>query len=146
MQIEIKIDESCKEPRAIIITDKMTPEINIVLQRLSESDPQVILGFCEDTATILDESNLYRIFSTNGKVTAVTAQGEYTLRLRLYEAEQRLCKGSFVRISHSEIVNLKKVTSFDLSLAGTICMKLRDGTVSYVSRRYVPKIKQILGL
>ena len=52
----------------------------------------------------------------------------------------------FVRISNSEIVNLKKVRSIDLSFVGTICMEMTDGEVSYVSRRYVSKIKKILGL
>ena len=62
------------------------------------------------------------------------------------EAEQRLAGRSFVRISNGEIVNLKKVRGFDLSFTGTICVSLANGTVSYVSRRYVSKIKQLLGL
>ena len=60
--------------------------------------------------------------------------------------EERLDNNLFVRISNSEIVNLKKVKSLDLSFAGTICMELSNGDVSYVSRRYVSKIKKILGL
>lgn len=28
MKIEIKIDESCREPKIIIVTDKMTEKIN----------------------------------------------------------------------------------------------------------------------
>ena len=51
-----------------------------------------------------------------------------------------------MRISHSEIVNLKKVTALDLSLTGTIRMTLSDVTACYVSRRYVKKIKEALGL
>ena len=77
---------------------------------------------------------------------AQTDTGEYVLRLRLYEAEQRLNRHSFVRISNSEIINLKKVKGFDLSFAGTICVTLTNGTVTYVSRRYVAKIKQVLGI
>ncbi|MEE3499403.1 MAG: LytTR family DNA-binding domain-containing protein, partial [Ruminococcus bromii] len=44
------------------------------------------------------------------------------------------------------IINLKKVRNFDLSLSGTICVTLSDGTATYVSRRYVSKIKKVLGL
>ena len=55
-------------------------------------------------------------------------------------------RNHFVRISNSEIINLKKVRHFDLQLAGTICVSLLDGSTSYVSRRYVAKIKEILGL
>ena len=89
---------------------------------------------------------IYRIVASEGKVYAVTDEGEYQLRLRLYELENRLDKGSFVRISNSEIINLKRVKGFDLSLAGTICVRLTNGMVTYVSRRYVARIKQVLGI
>ena len=77
---------------------------------------------------------------------AVTAQGEYTLRLRLYEAEERLAGGHFVRISNSELVNLRQVRRFHLGLSGTIQVQMSDGGTTYVSRRYMPKLKQILGI
>ena len=60
--------------------------------------------------------------------------------------EGKLDRHAFVRISHSEIVNLGKVTALDLSLTGTIRMTLAGDTVCYVSRRYVKKIKEALGL
>ena len=68
---------------------------------------------------------------------AVTGKGEYTVRIRLYEIEERLNPGQFVRISNSEIINLKKVKNFDLSFTGTICVELVNGMTTYVSRRYV---------
>ena len=146
MQIEIKIDEKCKEPKIIVVTDKMTDEINAVIQRLADEQPQVLAGFREDTVEVLEMSCIDRVFAASGKVFAETDRGEYTLRLRLYEAEQRLDSRFFVRISNSDIINLKKVRSFDLSLAGTICITLSNGTVTYVSRRSVAKIKQLLGI
>ena len=75
-----------------------------------------------------------------------TAEKIYTVRLRLYELEERLDPHTFVRISNSEILNLKKITAMDLSLTGTIRITLEDGTSTYVSRRYVKKIKDALGL
>ena len=89
---------------------------------------------------------MIRIYANDKKVFAVTGEGEYVLRQRLYELEERLDGRWFVRISNSEIINLKKVGHFDLSFTGTICVKLSDGTTTYVSRRYVSKIKKILGI
>ena len=66
--------------------------------------------------------------------------------LRLYELEERLDRKAFVRVSHSEIVNWKRVTALDLSLSGTIRVTLEGGVVTYVSRRYVKKIKEVLGI
>lgn len=146
MQIEIKIDSSYIEPKILILTDKMTEDINGILKKLSEEAPQMLAGFCGESVEILDQAEIVSIYASTGKIFAVTGKGEYILRLRLYELEDRLDKNSFVRISNSEIINLKKVKAFDLSFAGTICVTLTNNTVTYVSRRYVAKIKQILGI
>lgn len=146
MQIEIKIDENYREPKIIIMTDKMTDEVNDIVKKLSEEQPQLIAGFKDDSVQVIDPSSIYRVYAQSGKVFAETSNGNYLLRLRLYEAEERLEKLSFVRISNSDIINLKKVKSFDLSFAGTICITLSNGTVTYVSRRTVSKIKKLLGI
>ena len=146
MQFELKIDETVTEPKVLILTDKITNEVNDLVRKLAENERQIIAGFRGDTVTLLDEKELLRVYASGGRVYAVTAGGEYVLRLRLYELEERLRPFSFVRISNSEIINLKRVRSFDLSLVGTICVTLSDGSKAYVSRRYVPKIKEVLGI
>ena len=146
MQVEIKIDSTCEEPKIVILTNKMTDEISTLVKKISEKAPQVISGFRNDTLEMLEQSKILRIYASAGKIFAATTNGEYILRLRLYELEERLDQNQFVRISNSEIINLKEVRSFDLSFTGTICVSLSDGTVTYVSRRYVKKIKQVLGI
>ena len=116
------------------------------IRRLSDEIPQVISGTGGGKLEVLEPEELIRIYAASGKVFAVTGKGEYTLRLRLYELEERLSPHQFVRISNSEIIHLKKAVNFDLSFAGTIYVKLSNGTVTYVSRRYVSKIKKILGI
>ena len=127
MKIEIRIDKNCDEPKVIVVTDKVTDEINEIVTRLSDKPSQILAGFKDGQAAVLEPEQLYRIYASDGKVYAETGNGTYSLRLRLYEVEQRL-------------------RSFDLSLVGTICVSLSNGAVSYVSRRYVSKIKQLLGL
>lgn len=146
MEIEIKVDDSCKEPKIIVITNQVTEEINNLVKRISQVAPKMIVGFREGGAEIIEQEKISRIYAEDGKVVAIADGNAYILRLRLYELEERLNKNYFVRISNSEIINLKKVKNFDLSLTGTICVKLDDGTVTYVSRRFVAKIKQILGI
>lgn len=146
MQIEVKLDPACEEPRVVILTARMTEEVGALLDLLSERGPQVIAGFRDGVAALLEQEDLVRIYAADGKVFAATGQGEYRLRLRLYELEDRLDKTRFVRISNSEIINLKKVRGFDLSLTGTIQVSLSNGAVTYVSRRYVAKIRQMLGI
>ena len=146
VQIEVKLDKSAAALKVIILTDRMTDEVHSIVRMLSETEPKLIAGFREDTVTVLDEKDILRIYAANGKVYAVLPSGEYTLRLRLYEIEERLKAQHFVRISNSEIINLKKVKSFDLSFTGTICVVLSDGSRTYASRRYVAKLKEVLGI
>lgn len=146
MQIEIKIDSSCTEPKIIVMAASMTEDIHMIIKKLSIDSPQIISGMKDDKLEVLEQTDLIRMYANLGKIYAVTDKGEYIVRLRLYELEERLDKNQFVRISNSEIINLKKVEHFDLSFTGTICVKLTNGTTTYVSRRYVSKIKQILGI
>ena len=106
-----------------------------------------ITGFRQDEAILLEPANIVRIYTANSKVFAQTTDNrEYTIRRRLYELEELLDKSMFVRISNSEIVNLKYVSGFDLSLAGTICVRMANGLITYVSRRYVAGIRRVLGI
>lgn len=146
MQVEIKIDSSYIDPRVIILTASMTEDVSNIVKKLSENASQIISGYKDEKIEILEQTDLIRIYANSGKVFAVTNKGEYILRLRLYEIENRLPSNQFIRISNSEIINLKKVNNFDLSFTGTICVKLSNGITTYVSRRYVPKLKKILGI
>ncbi len=146
MQLEVKIDSSYVEPKVIILTASMTEEVNTILNKLSDQALQIISGSRDDKVEVIEQADLIRIYASAGKVLAVTRKGEYALRLRLYEVEQRLPMHQFVRISNSEIINLKQVDHFDLSFTGTICVRLKNGAITYVSRRYVSKLKKILGL
>lgn len=146
-QVDVeKIDPEYKQPKVIVLTDKVTDEVNALVARLSSEAPQVIAGFRENVLRILESDEIKRVYSSGGKVYAETDDGEFTLRQRLYEAEERLESSRFVRISNSEIINLKKVSCFDMNLVGTICVSFVDSGKTYVSRRYVTKIKKILGV
>ena len=139
MKLNIKIDTSVEEPEALIITPRMSEEVNKIVDYIGRlnGEPTVISGVKDDKVEILEQGEFIRAYAEKGL---------YQIRLRLYELEERLDGSIFVRISNSEIVNLKKVKSIDLSFVGTICMEMSDRDVSYVSRRYVSKIKKILGL
>lgn len=146
MKIEVKLEPDAKERKVIIVTDAVDEEIRELMKRIGREHPKVLACFSEDQLYLLEQSEIVRVYASAGKVFAVTQQGEYTLRLRLYELEERLDSSCFVRISNSEIVNLRKVKSFDLSYTGTIRVALCNGESAFVSRRYVSKIKNVLGI
>ena len=53
---------------------------------------------------------------------------------------------NFMRISKSIIVNLRKIESVKASFNGMILLRMKNGSKEYVSRTYLPKIKQYLGI
>lgn len=146
MKIELRLDKSCIETKVIIIAEKMTDEVSALMQRLSDDTPQSIVGFDGDAVLLLEPTDIVRIYAAEGKVFAVTAEKEYALRLRIYEAEEKLNSKGFVRISDSEIINIKKAKRFDLSTTGTICVSMLNGDISFVSRQYITKIRNALGI
>ena len=146
MKLELQIDPALPEVTVTVRAPAQTPEVDALLGRLAAADTP-LLGFREDgTAVPLDWDAVLRFYGEDKDVRAQTAEGVYTARHRLYELEERLDRQQFVRISHSEIVNLRKVTALDLSLTGTIRMTLSGSVAVYVSRRYVKKMKEVLGL
>ena len=80
-----------------MLTDKITDEINTFAKKFAQDTPQLLAG--------LQGHDIIRLYATNGKGYAGTEDGEYQLRLRLHELEERLDKDDFVRISNSEIIN-----------------------------------------
>ena len=53
---------------------------------------------------------------------------------------------AFVRASNSCIVNIEKIDNLELSYSGTIEINFKNGEKEFVSRRYVPRIKNYLGI
>ena len=146
MKLEVHIDPALAEARVEVYAPARAAEVDALLDRLAAGTTP-LLGFCPNgTAVPLDLDAVLRFYGEDKDVRAQTPEAVYTVRERLYELEQQLEGRRFVRISHSEIVNLRKVTALDLSLTGTIRMILTGGVMVYVSRRYVKKIKEVLGL
>ncbi|MBQ8555066.1 MAG: LytTR family transcriptional regulator [Clostridia bacterium] len=146
MQVEVRLDPAHAEPKVIILTAGMTDEVTALVNQLTQEAPAMLSGIRDDKLILLDEKEIIRIYAAEDKVFATTSRGDFALRQRLYEMEERLDKRSFVRISNGEIINLKKARGFDLKMTGTICVSLEGGLVTYVSRRYVNRIKQVLGV
>ena len=146
MKVEVKIVPGLEEPKVVIQAGQDSAGLQALAEHLRKLDLSPIPGVLGERTVLLQREDILRFYADGKGVCAQTAQGVYTVRARLYELEQRLDGHTFVRISNSEIVNLKKVTALDLSLAGTIRMTLDGAVTAYVSRRYVKKIKQAIGI
>lgn len=145
MKIEVTLNPALEELLVKVLAPGETEELRVLLSRLEK--PERLTGFRGGEAVPLDPESVLRFYGEDKEVRAQTLGGDVcTVRLRLYELEERLDSRTFLRVSHSEIVNWKRVTALDLSLSGTIRVTLEGGVTAYVSRRYVKKIKEVLGI
>ena len=143
MGVKVELAPSLTEIEVTVRAPGASAELTALLARL---DPPRLTVFRGTEAVLLDPAEILRFYGEDKEVRAQTAEEVYTVRLRLYELEERLDRRVFVRVSHSEIINWKRVRALDLGLAGTIRVTLDGGLAVYVSRRYVKKIKEVLGL
>ena len=147
MKVTVVTDPQLNTPEVVIRVPALTPEVEQLANELRDrGEAPSVTAFREGEALLLPRADILRFFADGKGVSCQTAEGIYSVRLRLYELEEQLAGTRFVRVSHSEIVNLDKVTALDLSLSGTIRMTLTGNVTAYTSRRYVKKLKQAVGI
>lgn len=95
---------------------------------------------------MINQKDIVSFYSLNQRVFARSMGTAYLVPKKLYELEKELDERQFVRISKSEIINLKKIQKLDMSLTGTIRVIMKDGSETYTSRRNVAKLKKVLGI
>lgn len=149
MKVGINIDRSVEEVEVLITAQEQNKTVDALYEHIIEfgkKSLETLTAYQDDIAKIVNVADIFRIYTGNQKVYIQTHHGEYAIRYRLYELEAVLDKKEFLRISNSEIVNVKKIRDIDLSITGRICIRFADNSQTYVSRRYIPKIKKSLGI
>lgn len=148
IKLEIIIDKNLEENLIKLYTNSYTEEIKEIeeiLNKYQASSKNILTVFKDDQVFVIDAKDIIRIYSENKNVFIETKKDSYKSRLRLYEIEERLEKNNFIRISRFEIINIKYIKKLDLSFTGTVAVSLKNGKVSYVSRRNLKEFKNILG-
>ncbi|MEZ7725875.1 LytTR family DNA-binding domain-containing protein [Gemella sanguinis] len=144
MKVELNIDEKFKEILVTISTDKINDEVQELVNYI-EYKEDYLVGIADDQVCVLDISDIIRVFVEDRKVFVVTTKGKFVVRKKLYEMNNLLTK-DFVKISQSEIANIKFIKNLDLSIRGTIVIVYKNSDISYVSRRLLKDFKTKLGL
>lgn len=145
MKVDLKLDKKYKEPLILIYTDTLSKEVTGLIEYIENPRKTNIMGIKNEKYFILSPDEVYLFSASEGKVYIKTAGDEYLIRNRIYELENTLPE-NFVRISNSEIVNFDKVKHLDMSISGTINLSFNNETNTFVSRRYIKKIKEYLNI
>ena len=141
MKVEFHRDPGAQEPRVAVFARERTAEVESILRRLRASVR--IAAYDARGEVLLSPEEILRVYTQNRRVLVDSDRGSFSLRMRLYELEEALDATEFVRISNSEIVRKERILRLDFSLTGTIRLTLRGGAETYVSRRYVARIRQM---
>lgn len=146
MKVDINISGDVKEPYVVIHTDKMSEEISKLAQDISEyASGDRIIGNVEDTMMILQAESISVISVENEKVYVTSDGVKYRVGKRMYELLEILGK-DFMQVSKSAAINLKFLKSVEPFMNGVMVLNMKDGEKEYISRRYVPKLKEYLGI
>jgi DNA-binding LytR/AlgR family response regulator len=105
------------------------------LLSLKEKDNFVVVNF-NDVLMIKTENKVVHVFTSNKR---------YTSNKRLYELEEILGK-DFFRISKSTIINLMEIEKVFYSFNGQMNVMMKNGSIDIISRKYLKKFKEYIGL
>lgn len=144
MKVSLTIDRAAIETTITIECKEMDPSIQEILDFLNGHELDFIVGKEGDMQHILKPMDVHYFHSTPEGVAAVTSNGSYLVKEKLYELESVLPSNRFIRLSKSVIANLYELSRFEASFNGTLAVYFKSGTKEYVSRTYVNGIKQAL--
>ena len=120
MDIEVKIDKNYENPQILILTNQMTPELSVIIDKISNITQETLQTYKDQKLYILGQNEIESIYSENGKVYVRCSNEIYSTKNRLHEIENLLDHNSFIRISNSEIINFDKVKDIDFKIVGTL--------------------------
>ena len=145
MKVSIDISAEYKEPYAVIHTDKVTDEIQRVIDVLGTSETPITALQNEEDIVVLQPKDIFMVRVEDGDTIIYGARNKYRSRKRLYELSEQLGK-QFMQISKTTLINLSYMDSIEPGFSGTLLLKLKNGNKDYVSRKYLPEFKKYLGL
>ena len=145
MKVNIIVEPDLEEDYVEIHVGALSDEVTR-LSEFIENRRSVITGIDEyERIVLIDEADIVALHAENKWCRIFTDTAKYTCRKRLYEIENILCK-DFMRISKSIIVNLQKIENVEAVFNGMLLLRMKNGSKEYVSRTYLPKMKEFLGI
>ncbi|MBP5385176.1 MAG: LytTR family transcriptional regulator [Lachnospiraceae bacterium] len=147
VDIEVVLDDQYADPHVTIRTRTNTRQVeNIIsaIENVSDADYPQIVAKKDDKVVFVSQRDIIRAHTEGRKVVLETEDASYLARMTLIGLGEVLDPARFLRISQSEIINLYKVKCFDFNMAGTVGVEFDCGVKSWVSRRHVKQIREML--
>jgi len=146
LKLSLNIDKTFIETKVTIEGPELDEQIQELMNFIHGREQQFLIGKKGEMQHILKPDDVHYFHTENDHVIAVTATDSFILKEKLYELEAMLNSNKFIRLSKSVIANLHELSRFEASFNGTLCVYFKSGKKEYVSRTYVPVIKEALKL
>ena len=145
MKITI-IDPAPDEEDEIIVKCRFIDnDLTQLLNQLKNGSSQ--MNFLKNNKIVfVEKKDIFYFESVDDKVFAYTQDDVFETNLKLYELEQLLYSKSFFRANKAVLVNLNKIKSLSPAFGGRFEAILKNDYKVIISRNYVPKLKELLGL
>ena len=145
IKITIVEPEPDEEDEIIVKCRFLDNDVTLLLNQLKNGSSK--MNFIRDNKIVLiDKKDILYFESVDDKVFAYTLDEVYETKLKLYELEQILPAKNFFRANKAVIVNLNKIKILSPAFSGRFEAILKNDYRVIISRNYVPKLKEQLGL
>jgi len=145
VKIKINIDKDIDETSVIINAAKMSKDIDNLVSIINNASDKNLVGYKDELVYFIPRDEVVRFYIYDKMVKLETMTVTYNVKSTLRGLEETL-ERNFIRISNSEIINLRYISHVDLSDRGTIKIVFKNNQYTYASRRNVGLIKERLGL
>ena len=112
------------------------------IERLVETD---WIGYADHTVAKLKLSDICCFTVEDHKVYAMTDNGNWQIKQRLYQIEEQL-PDHFIKINQSCLANIHAINRFEASFGAALTVIFQNGYRDYVSRRQLKTVKERLGM
>ena len=144
--MDIQIIENMKENLQIIIHCRQIDDEIMRLKCHIELFDKKLQAKKDNELHFINSFDVLYFESVDNRTFLYTEDDVLEVRQRLYELEVILSDKDFIRISKSQIVNINKIKSLKPELNRTILATMCNGEQLYISRKYVPAIRNMLSI
>ncbi|HFI2446793.1 TPA: LytTR family DNA-binding domain-containing protein [Streptococcus suis] len=147
MKVKLAISPEILEDLVTIEAQAMSEQITQLLAYVQNLDKQTSRLTVKkgEQVYLLEHDEIIRLYLEDKVLQVETVGDSFTSNLRLYQVKEEL-PANFLQISQSEIIHIKQLDHLKLTANGLVKLVMKNGSVTYSSRRYLKSIKERLGL
>ncbi|MFI3051252.1 LytTR family transcriptional regulator [Streptococcus sp. 2022WUSS083] len=144
MKVKLAISPEILEDLVTIEAQTMSEQITQLVTYVQNLDKQTSRLTVKKGEQV-EHDEIVRLYLEDKVLQVETVGDSFTSNLRLYQVKEEL-PPNFLQISQSEIIHIKQLDHLKLTANGLVKLVMKNGSVTYSSRRYLKLIKERLGL